>query len=134
MALYDVLHQRGLLQNRQKLKSRFEDIFERYSKDLSDSADIVDLHTMTITRNNGHIAQMANESDPADHDARHFIPKFGHFHKEEDSLKLASLNRLPATEESEKGELWETSDSSDEDELCTVCISKLRNPVLAEEV
>lgn len=49
-----------------KLKSRFESIFEKYSKDFSFVGDEIDLSTGEIIINNGHIRGMQNEQDVGD--------------------------------------------------------------------
>lgn len=46
------------------LKSRFEQIFEKYERDFSKTADEVDLETGEIVVNNGHLAAMTDEFDP----------------------------------------------------------------------
>lgn len=48
---------------RQKLKSRFESIFEKYGRDFSGIGDEVDLETGNVIVNNGHLQRMANETD-----------------------------------------------------------------------
>ncbi|KAK2745002.1 hypothetical protein FQN55_006359 [Onygenales sp. PD_40] len=46
-----------------RLKSRFEDIFEKYGKDFGSVGDEIDLATGKIIVNNGHIGRMRNEQD-----------------------------------------------------------------------
>ncbi|EGC44706.1 conserved hypothetical protein [Histoplasma capsulatum var. duboisii H88] len=46
-----------------RLKSRFEDIFEKYGKDFSSVGDEIDLATGNIVIDNGHIERMRNEQD-----------------------------------------------------------------------
>ncbi|EXJ58318.1 hypothetical protein A1O7_05743 [Cladophialophora yegresii CBS 114405] len=46
------------------LKSRFESIFEKYSHDFSSIGDEIDMDSMTIVVNNGHLQSMENETDP----------------------------------------------------------------------
>ncbi|EEH33756.2 hypothetical protein PAAG_04805 [Paracoccidioides lutzii Pb01] len=46
-----------------RLKSRFEDIFEKYGKDFSSVGDEIDLATGRIIIDNGHIEKMRNEQD-----------------------------------------------------------------------
>jgi len=46
-----------------RLKSRFEEIFQRYEKDFSETADEIDLDTGEIVVNNGHLAAMIDEFD-----------------------------------------------------------------------
>ena len=57
------LHKRRV-HNDMKLKSRFEAIFEKYSKDFSGVGDIIDFEKDEIVVNNGHIANMLDEKDP----------------------------------------------------------------------
>ncbi|OJD13622.1 hypothetical protein AJ78_05944 [Emergomyces pasteurianus Ep9510] len=46
-----------------RLKSRFEDIFEKYGRDFSSVGDEIDLATGKIIIDNGHIEKMRNEQD-----------------------------------------------------------------------
>ncbi|PGH03363.1 hypothetical protein GX51_04094 [Blastomyces parvus] len=50
--------------NDMRLKSRFENIFEKYGKDFSSVGDEIDLATGNIVIDNGHIEKMRNEQDP----------------------------------------------------------------------
>ena len=53
------------------LKSRFESIFEKYSHDFSGVGDSIDVISLTIDVNNGHLQSMENETDPGGlHNAR----------------------------------------------------------------
>ncbi|OAP60342.1 hypothetical protein AYL99_05344 [Fonsecaea erecta] len=52
------------LRNDLLLKSRFESIFEKYSHDFSGVGDEIDMDTMSIVVNNGHVQSMENETDP----------------------------------------------------------------------
>ncbi|KAL9033408.1 MAG: hypothetical protein Q9180_005961, partial [Flavoplaca navasiana] len=57
------LHERRL-RNNQKLKSRFESIFEKYSKDFSGIGDVIDFEKDEIVVDNGHLRDMTDEKDP----------------------------------------------------------------------
>jgi len=46
-----------------RLKSRFEHIFEKFSKEFTGVGDEIDLHTGKIIVNNGHLITMQNERD-----------------------------------------------------------------------
>ena len=46
-----------------RLKSKFEHIFERFSKDFSGVGDEIDLSTGKVVVNNGHLITMQNERD-----------------------------------------------------------------------
>jgi hypothetical protein len=46
------------------LKSRFESIFEKYSHDFSNVGDEIDMETLTVVVDNGHLTSMENETDP----------------------------------------------------------------------
>ena len=46
------------------LKSRFEEIFQKYGRDFSDTADEIDLETGEIVVDKGHLAAMTDETDP----------------------------------------------------------------------
>ncbi|KAI9719981.1 MAG: hypothetical protein M1812_003106 [Candelaria pacifica] len=50
-------------QNDFRLKSTFESIFEKYSKDFSTVGDVIDLETGEIVVNNGHLRKMRDEQD-----------------------------------------------------------------------
>jgi hypothetical protein len=45
------------------LKSTFESIFEKYGKDFDGLGDVVDLRTMEVIEDNGHLQMMRNEKD-----------------------------------------------------------------------
>lgn len=49
-----------------KLKSKFEAIFEKYGKDFSGVGDEIDLRTGEIIVDNGHITEMHDETDAGD--------------------------------------------------------------------
>ena len=53
-------------QNDLRLKSTFESIFEKYSKDFNGVGDEIDLETGEIIVNNGHVQTMVNERDAGD--------------------------------------------------------------------
>ncbi|KAL8980606.1 MAG: hypothetical protein Q9205_004363 [Flavoplaca limonia] len=57
------LHERRL-RNDKKLKSRFESIFEKYSKDFSGIGDVIDFEKDEIVVDNGHLWDMKGEKDP----------------------------------------------------------------------
>lgn len=53
------------------LKSRFESIFEKYSHDFTGVGDEIDMDSLAIVVNNGHLQSMENETDPGGlHNAR----------------------------------------------------------------
>lgn len=54
------------VRNDLQLKSRFETIFEKYSKDFEGIGDEIDMRTGEIVVNNGHILGMTNERDIGD--------------------------------------------------------------------
>lgn len=45
----------ALTESAKKLKSTFLRIFEKYGRDFEDEADEIDLDTLTIVKNNGHL-------------------------------------------------------------------------------
>ncbi|KAE8382198.1 hypothetical protein BDV26DRAFT_28827 [Aspergillus bertholletiae] len=59
----DIDLQAARAQNDQRLKSIFEDIFEKYGKDFTDVGDEIDLQTGKIVVDNGHIQGMEDEDD-----------------------------------------------------------------------
>ncbi|KAL8716726.1 MAG: hypothetical protein Q9225_005967 [Loekoesia sp. 1 TL-2023] len=61
------LHERRV-RNYTKLKSIFESIFEKYSKDFTDVGDVIDLEKGEIVVNNGHLMHMLDEKDPGEED------------------------------------------------------------------
>ena len=52
--------------NDQKLKSRFENIFEKYGKSFEGIGDEIDLETGQVIIDNGHLSNMSNERDAGD--------------------------------------------------------------------
>ncbi|KAL8932729.1 MAG: hypothetical protein Q9216_006707 [Gyalolechia sp. 2 TL-2023] len=56
------LHERRV-RSHKKLKSTFESIFEKYSKDFSDVGDVIDFTTNEIVVDNQHIVNMTDEKD-----------------------------------------------------------------------
>lgn len=56
--------------NDQRLKSRFEEIIEKYGKDFSSVGDEIDLETGDIIVDNGHIQEMQDEHDLGGHTHR----------------------------------------------------------------
>lgn len=51
-------------ENKRRLKSRFEEIFEKYEHDFTGIGDEIDLKTGEVVVDNGHIAHMKHEADP----------------------------------------------------------------------
>ncbi|KAI9806981.1 MAG: hypothetical protein M1833_002639 [Piccolia ochrophora] len=58
----DLYKARG--RNNKRLKSTFEDIFDKYSHDFEDVGDEIDLRTGEVVVDNGHLQEMTHESDP----------------------------------------------------------------------
>ena len=58
----DQLHQQRA-RNDLRLKSRFEHIFEKFSKDFTGVGDEIDMSTGKVIVNNGHLLTMQNERD-----------------------------------------------------------------------
>ena len=58
----DQLHDQRA-RNDLRLKSRFESIFEKFSKDFTGVGDEIDLATGTVLVNNGHLITMQSEQD-----------------------------------------------------------------------
>lgn len=65
--------ERERMANDQKLKGRFERLFEKYSRDFSQVGDEVDLETGEIVVNNGHIALMEHERDVGNSASKQFV-------------------------------------------------------------
>jgi len=58
-----------------RLKGIFESIFDKYTKDFSETGDEIDLETGQIVVNNGHLAHMTHERDMGlDSTRRHLRP------------------------------------------------------------
>ena len=49
--------------SRKHLKSRLENVIEKYSKDYSDVSDVIDIHSGQVEVNNGHLRRMRNDRD-----------------------------------------------------------------------
>ena len=67
------LLRRRRTQNDMRLKSRFEDIFAKYSNDFSELGDEIDLRTGEVVVNKGHLEAMQDELDvgaPLDDEGR----------------------------------------------------------------
>ena len=60
--------QQAKTENDLRLKSAFEAVFEKYSKDFTDTGDEVDLETGEIVVDNGHIFDMEDEGDLGSYD------------------------------------------------------------------
>ncbi len=83
------------VRNDLQLKSRFETIFEKYSKDFEGIGDEIDMRTGEIVVNNGHILGMTNERDVGDFgDAETSIGELesGYYSEDEDSHSLDDYN------------------------------------------
>ncbi|KAL8676513.1 MAG: hypothetical protein Q9186_006979 [Xanthomendoza sp. 1 TL-2023] len=64
----DAEFQKQRTRSTRKLKSTFEAIFEKYSKDFTGIGDVIDFNTDSIIVNNGHVEDMVDEKDAGDHD------------------------------------------------------------------
>ncbi|GAB7341932.1 hypothetical protein MBLNU457_g0238t1 [Dothideomycetes sp. NU457] len=56
-----------------RLKGIFENIFDKYTKDFSNTGDEIDLETGQIVVNNGHLAHMRHERDVGSESARRYL-------------------------------------------------------------
>ncbi|KAI9818963.1 MAG: hypothetical protein M1832_004131 [Thelocarpon impressellum] len=59
----ELVHHRERAANDQRLKSRFEEIFQKYGNDFTDLGDEIDLKTGEIVVNKGHLEDMRDELD-----------------------------------------------------------------------
>ncbi|KZF26109.1 hypothetical protein L228DRAFT_242515 [Xylona heveae TC161] len=64
------------VRNDQRLKSAFEAIFEKYSRDFSGVGDEIDLETGEITVNNGHLRDMESEQDMGHENTQELLGQF----------------------------------------------------------
>ena len=83
------------VRNDLQLKSRFETIFEKYSKDFEGIGDEIDMRTGEIVVNNGHILGMTNERDVGDFgdaDTSTGGLESGYYSEDEDSHGLNDYN------------------------------------------
>ena len=83
------------VRNDLQLKSRFETIFERYSKDFEGIGDEIDMRTGEIVVNNGHILGMTSErdiGDLGDDETSHGELESGYYSEDEDSHGLDDYN------------------------------------------
>ncbi len=87
----DDLHERRV-RNDLQLKSRFETIFEKYSKDFEGIGDEIDMRTGEIVVNNGHILGMMNERDVGDAETSSGELESGCYSEDEDSPSLDGYN------------------------------------------
>lgn len=58
-----------------KLKSRFEDIFEKYGKDFEETGDEIDLYTGEIIVDNGHLQSLEDENEDKSEDEEERRPR-----------------------------------------------------------
>ncbi|GAB1733361.1 hypothetical protein NU195Hw_Modified_489t1 [Hortaea werneckii] len=75
-AAYDSELERKRRSNDAILKSRFEDIFEKYERDFSGVGDEIDLETGEIVVDNGHLEGMEHEGDPGESASGQFVRAF----------------------------------------------------------
>ncbi|KAJ9655555.1 hypothetical protein H2201_008780 [Coniosporium apollinis] len=68
--------ERGRRANDMRLKSRFEDIFAKYSSDFSGMGDEIDLRTSKVVVDNGHVAAMPDDYDTVWSQAPRFSKAF----------------------------------------------------------
>ena len=83
------------VRNDLQLKSRFETIFEKYSKDFEGIGDEIDMRTGEIVVNNGHILGMTNERDVGDFgddETSSGELESGYYSEDEDSHSLDDHN------------------------------------------
>ena len=80
------------VRNDLQLKSRFETIFEKYSKDFEGIGDEIDMRTGEIVVNNGHILGMTNERDVGDAETSSGELESGYYSEDEDSPSLDGYN------------------------------------------
>jgi len=62
--------------NDRRLKRKFENIFEKYSRDFSETGDEINLTTGQVVVDNGHLTQMRHETDVGSHASRRFLRAF----------------------------------------------------------
>ncbi|KXL41326.1 hypothetical protein M433DRAFT_20542 [Acidomyces richmondensis BFW] len=70
--------------NDQRLKSRFEGIFEKYGRDFTGIGDEIDIATGEIVVDNGHLANMQHEADPGESASSQFVRAFAQNLEHED--------------------------------------------------
>ncbi|KAK0515834.1 hypothetical protein JMJ35_001868 [Cladonia borealis] len=83
------------VRNDLQLKSRFETIFEKYSKDFEGIGDEIDMRTGEIVVNNGHILGMTSERDIGDFGDDEISSgelESGYYSEDEDSHSLEDYN------------------------------------------
>ena len=83
------------VRNDLQLKSRFETIFEKYSKDFEGIGDEIDMRTGEIVVNNGHILGMTSERDVGDFGDADISTgglESGYYSEDEDSHGLDGYN------------------------------------------
>ncbi|KAK3112529.1 hypothetical protein LTR53_011112 [Teratosphaeriaceae sp. CCFEE 6253] len=90
--------------NDQRLKSRFEDIFEKYAQDFTGVGDEIDIETGDIVVDNGHLQRMQHEADTGQGQSGQFVKEFA-----------AELEHVSDEgSESEQGEELEATDSEED--------------------
>lgn len=126
--LYDLERDRQI--NDLKLKTRFEDIFRKYSKDFSNVGDEIDLLTGKIIVNNGHIANMRDEQDIDPGNAGRVLMSFTA--DAIDDNDADEQDESDSTDESEESddEARSTSDSSGDLHIEVIILPTDRNTLL----
>jgi len=102
--------------NDQRLKSRFEGIFEKYGRDFTGVGDEIDIETGEIVVDNGHLANMQHEADPGESASSQFVRAFAQNLEHEDENGSSADN-------SEASDLEDGYDSNETVSECQRSIS-----------
>ncbi|PBP23019.1 centromere protein Scm3 [Diplocarpon rosae] len=98
-----------------KLKSKFESIFEKYERNFDGVGDEIDMETGEIVVNNGHLMQMMGEQDVgAEHVARHATREYTEGSDELPSSSIDETEMMDAEDEEEDDEDETSEDLMDD--------------------
>ena len=87
---------RDRAQNDQKLKSKYERIFEKYERDFEGVGDEIDIVTGEVIVDNGHLARMQHERDTGSSPSRRFLRAFTQELGGEDHQESRAIGRMRA--------------------------------------
>lgn len=93
--------QRDRQANDERLKDRFEHIFQKYGQDFEDVGDEIDMETGEVVVDRGHLSGMRHEVDPGQAPASRLMLDFAASLEEEDKRGDSSAGDEESTDDSE---------------------------------
>lgn len=86
-----------------RLKSRFERIFDKYTRDFTEVGDEIDLVTGDVVVDNGHLSSMQHEQDTGRSASSQFVRAFAEGLEKEDGVDSEDSDELDAENDSQDG-------------------------------